>query len=252
VAFALAGSGEAVGPGSTAPQDATSAGGQDAASPAAAGMASAPGRLSASQRASGFAITPVPGSLTIQEPEGRRGSRSDLPAVGASSSPDFEFLKRLMLMEVKRSRRYRYPIAVLLVELDRFSERSASLAPAARTAVLAEALGLLVAGVRDIDVAVPFADSRYVVFLPHTPRSGALVVAERLREKVKALLGLPGASASVGVAVSEPSATKGPPSGAGAQVSFGSLLKDAGEALRRAQAAGGDRVEPAGARPQPG
>ncbi|MBZ4416759.1 diguanylate cyclase [Myxococcus sp. RHSTA-1-4] len=203
-------------------------------------------------RASGFAITPVPGTLATLEPEGRRVTRPELPAAGAASSPDFEFLKRLMLMEVKRSRRYRYPIALLLVELDGFAERAAALAPAARTAALAEALGLLVAGVRDIDVAVPFADSRFVVFLPHTPRSGALVVAERLCERVGALRGLPGTSASVGVAVSEPPGGKGAPSGAQAQVSFGSLLKEAGEALRRAQAAGGNRVEPAGGKPQPG
>jgi diguanylate cyclase (GGDEF)-like protein len=205
-------------------------------------------------RASGFAITPVPGSLTVAtlESEGRRITRPELPAVGASSSPDFEFLKRLMLMEVKRSRRYRYPIALLLVDLDGFAERSFVLAPAARTAVLAEALGALVAGVRDIDVAVPLADSRFVVFLPHTPRSGALVVAERLRERVKGLHGLQGATASVGVAVSEPPSGKGASSGSPAQVSFGSLLKEAGEALRRAQAAGGDRVEPAGGKPQPG
>ncbi|WP_164000146.1 diguanylate cyclase [Pyxidicoccus caerfyrddinensis] len=252
VAFALAGSGEAVGPDA---QSSVSPGGQQgAASQAVTGMASGAPRGTASQRASGFAITPVPGTLTILEPEGRRVTRSDLPAVGAppSSSPDFEFLKRLMLMEVKRSRRYRYPIALLLVELDRYTERIAPLAPAARTGVLAEALGLLVAGVRDIDVAVPFSDSRFVVFLPHTPRSGALVVAERLRERVKSLRGLAGTSASVGVAVSEPPAGKAPSSGGGAQVSFGGLLKEAGEALRRAQAAGGDRVEPAGGKPQPG
>lgn len=196
-------------------------------------------------------VTPSPGTLPAVEPEGRRITRPELPAAGAS--PDFEFLKRLMLMEVKRSRRYRYPIALLLLELDGFVERTAALAPAGRTAVLAEALGLLVSGVRDIDVAVPFADSRFVVFLPHTPRSGALVVAERLRERVGGLRGLSGASASVGVAVSEPPGGKGTPSGSQAQVSFGSLLKEAGEALRRAQAAGGDRVEPAGGgRPQPG
>jgi diguanylate cyclase (GGDEF)-like protein len=211
------------------------------------------GSVSVTQRASGFAITPVPGSLTVLEPgEIRRASRTDLPAVGAGTSPDFEFLKRLMLMEVKRSRRYRYPIALLLVELDLFPARSATLPPAARTAVLAEALGALVGGVRDIDVAVPFADSRFVVFLPHTPRSGALVVAERLRERVGALRGLPGTTASVGMAVSEPPSGKGPASGAAAQVSFGSLLKEAGEALRRAQASGGNRVEPAGGKPQPG
>ncbi|ATB49554.1 diguanylate cyclase [Corallococcus macrosporus] len=182
--------------------------------------------------------------------EGRRISRSDLPSVG--STPDFEFLKRLMLMEVKRSRRYRYPIAVLLVDIDKFEEKAASLAPNARKLALAEALGLLVSGVRDIDVAVPFADSRFVVFLPHTPRSGALIVGQRLRELIKSLKAFEGASASVGVAVSEPPPGRGPVAGALAQVSFGSLLKEAGEALRRAQAAGGDWVEAASGRTQPG
>jgi len=224
--------------------------GAPAASGGAPGMARGASPAFIAARTLGFAITPVPRSLTTLELEGRRITRSETPAVGAS--PDFEFLKRLMLMEVKRSRRYRYSIALLLVELDRFAERSAALTPAARTVVLVEALGLLVTGVRDIDVAVPFADSRFVVFLPHTPRSGALVVGERLRKRAGSLRGLPGASASVGVAVSEPPGGKASASGVGAQVSFGSLMKEAGEALRRAQAAGGDRVEWAGGKPQPG
>ncbi|WP_338864618.1 diguanylate cyclase [Myxococcus stipitatus] len=182
-------------------------------------------------RASTQPQTPVP----VARPE---------PA-SSSTSSDFEFLKRLMLMEVKRSRRYRYPIALLMVELDRFPERSAGLVPAARKGALAEVLGVLVEGVRDIDVAVPFADSRFVVFLPHTPRSGARIVAERLREKLKSVAGLPSGTASVGVAVSEPAAARkdAAPGAPGQAVSFGGLLKDAGDALRRAQAAGGDWVE---------
>ncbi|MCY1046108.1 diguanylate cyclase [Corallococcus sp. bb12-1] len=196
----------------------------------------------AAAAASAVAIPARPGGL----PE-RRASRTDLFAV--SSSPDFDFLKRLLLMEVKRSRRYRYPISLLLVEVDRFTEHTLSLAPQARTALLAEALGLLTAGVRDIDVVVPFADSRFVVFLPHTPRSGARVVAERLLERMHALKALPGATASVGVAVSEPPAggTKALTQGAG--LSFGGLLKEAGDALRRAQAGGGDSVVVAQAGP---
>ncbi|MBZ4394991.1 diguanylate cyclase [Myxococcus sp. AS-1-15] len=180
-------------------------------------------------------VTPAP----VEPP----APRAPQAPVGATSA-DFEFLKRLMFMEVKRSRRYRYPIALLMVELDRFQERASSLAPAARKGALAETLGLLVAGVRDIDVAVPFADSRFVVFLPHTPRSGARVVAERLREKLKGVTSLPAGTASVGVSVSEPPAGKGAGPGAPVQqISFGGMLKDAGDALRRAQAAGGDWVE---------
>jgi diguanylate cyclase (GGDEF)-like protein len=153
-------------------------------------------------------------------------------------SPDFEFLKRLLLMEVKRSRRYRYPISLLLLELDHLSERTAHLSAAQRTAMLAEMLGLLSGGVRDIDVIVPTAEGRFVAFFPHTPKTGALVVAERLRQRVKTLASLPNISVSMGLAVFEPSPVRGQ-----TQVSFGNLMKDASEALRNAQAAGGDRLE---------
>lgn len=165
------------------------------------------------------------------------------------SSPDFEFLKRLLLMEVKRSRRYRYPIALLLVELDRFPERTKGLTVAQRTVALAETLKLLVSGVRDIDVAVPVTEGRFVVFLPHTGHDGGMVVAERLRDKLKAQHPVPDMTVSLGMAVFDPGA--GRPKDQ-TQVSFGNLMKDAGEALRKAQAAGGDRVETHEPRPPPG
>jgi diguanylate cyclase (GGDEF)-like protein len=161
-----------------------------------------------------------------------------------SSGADLEFLKRLLFMEVKRSRRYRYPISYLLLEPDRYAERIASLPAPQRTSALAEVLRRLSEALRDIDVAVPFAEGRFIVFLPYTPFEGAMVVAERLRQRVKEVESVPGLTASMGLAVFEPSAAKGQ-----AQVSFGSLMKEAGDALRRAQAAGGDRVE--GGRPVP-
>ncbi len=164
---------------------------------------------------------------------------------GAGPSPDLEFLKRLLFMEVKRSRRYRYPISFLLLEPDRFSEQLGSLGPVERTSAMAELLRRLTEALRDIDLAVPFAEGRFIIFLPHTPYEGAMVVAERLRQRVKEVEAVEGLTASLGLAVFEPSAAKGQ-----AQVSFGSLMKEAGEALRRAQAEGGDRIEVAPRNPQ--
>jgi diguanylate cyclase (GGDEF)-like protein len=145
-------------------------------------------------------------------------------------------------MEVKRSRRYRYPISFLILEPDRFAERLATLSPMQLTSTMAEVLGKLAEALRDIDLAVPFAEGRFVIFLPHTPYEGAMVVAERLLQRVKEVQSVSGLTASLGLAVFEPAAMKGQ-----AQVSFGSLMKEAGDSLRRAQAAGGDRIE--GGRP---
>lgn len=153
-------------------------------------------------------------------------------------SADFDFLKRLLLMEVKRSRRYRYPIALLLMELDHLNERTAHLGASQRTTLMAEMLGLISGGVRDIDVIVPTTEGKFVAFFPHTPKVGALIVAERLRQRLKTLSRLPNMSVSMGLSVFEPSPVRGQ-----TQVSFGNLMKDASEALRVAQTSGGDRVE---------
>lgn len=185
----------------------------------------------AAARAAPPAAPPAPTSSEEDEQAARK-----LGLEGPGSA-DFDFLKRLLLMEVKRSRRYRYPIALLLLELDQLNERTAQLGGAQRTTLLAETLGLIAGGVRDIDVIVPTTEGKFVAFLPHTPKVGALVVAERLRQRVKSLSRLPNMSVSMGLSVFEPSPVRGQ-----TQVSFGNLMKDASEALRKAQADGGDRV----------
>jgi len=182
------------------------------------------------------AVTQIRSEMQMMQSGGRREQ------TGSGPSPDLEFLKRLLFMEVKRSRRYRYPISFLILEPDKYAERLGSLPPMQRTSVLADVLGKLAEALRDIDLAVPFAEGRFIVFLPHTPYEGAMVVAERLLQRVKEVQSFSGLTASIGLAVFEPAAMKGQ-----AQVSFGTLMKEAGESLRKAQTAGGDRVE--GGRP---
>lgn len=155
----------------------------------------------------------------------------------ANAATEFDFFKKFLLMEVKRSRRYRYPVAFLLVALDHFAEKAAHVSGTERTQILAEALRTVARCVRDIDLAVPFGDERFLVFLPHTPREGAMIVAGRLRDNLASLKSMPDSTASVGVASFEPGGD------VKSQVSFGSLMKDATEALRKAQAQGGNAVE---------
>lgn len=158
------------------------------------------------------------------------------------SASDFEFFKKLLLMEVKRSRRYRYPVSFLLVGMDHFVERSGPLQLQARTQLLADVLRTLTESVRDIDLAMPFTEGRFLIFLPHTPRAGARVVAGRVRERMLKVSAPWEVTASIGVAAYEPRAED-------EKVSFGSLMKEAADALRKAQLAGGNRVE-AGAEAQ--
>ncbi len=169
----------------------------------------------------------------------KKVSAKAVRAAGGVNTSDEAFFKKFMLIEVKRSRRYQYPVALLLVSLDQLSARLASEGggEVQRAAIRAEALALVAELLRDVDLAMPFADDKYLVFLPHTHRTGAMVVAGRLIERLRRLATFPEGSASIGVASYDPKVEPMP------QVSFGGLVRAANERLKLAQQAGGDRVE---------
>lgn len=151
------------------------------------------------------------------------------------AAPDLEFLKKLLFVEVRRSKRYGYPLSLALVAVDRWEPLAAPLSARARTALLAEVLGVVTASLRDVDLALPFSGERFVVVMPHTKAEGALRVARRLCACVRDHDGTTRVTVSAGVATHLGDGT----------VSFGGLVKRAGDALARAVAAGGDRAEPA-------
>jgi diguanylate cyclase (GGDEF)-like protein len=150
----------------------------------------------------------------------------------ASGEHDLTFLKRLLFVEVKRSRRYGIPLSLALVAVDGWEQVADQLGPRARSALLGELTGLVAGAVRDIDIAVPFSDERLVVLMPHTGSAGGLQVARRLCNRVRERASSIPITVSVGVASHEAQGT----------VSFGSLVKRATEALQGARAGGGDRA----------
>jgi diguanylate cyclase (GGDEF)-like protein len=164
--------------------------------------------------------------------------RQSLAAAGEQQS-DAAFFKRYLLIELKRSKRYSYPVSVLLVALDNL-EQVVGTAPSPelqRAAIRAEALGCLSQVLRDIDLFSPYGDDRYLVFLPHTPRPGAVTVAQRLHARFNALAAFAGGTASIGVATWDAKHSSRQ------AVSFGGLVREATVALKAARAAGGNRVD---------
>jgi diguanylate cyclase (GGDEF)-like protein len=184
-------------------------------------------------------LTPsaVAATCTLAEELRTRGERiQELERLRMSPAQrELEFLKRLLFVEVHRSKRYGFPLSLVLLSVDGWSALAPKLGGKARTALLAELLGLVRGTLRDIDVAVPFSEERLLVLMPHTKADGGLRVARRLCAIVRDRKGTPTVTASAGIAGHEGDGT----------VSFGGLVKRAGEALARAVAAGGDRAEPA-------
>lgn len=150
----------------------------------------------------------------------------------ASGDHDLAFLKRLLFVEVKRSKRYGIPLSLALVSVDGWEALAAQVGPRMRAALLSELTGVVSGAVRDIDIAVPFSEERLVVLMPHTPSPGGLQVARRICNRVRERATAIPVTVSVGLSSHEGQGT----------VSFGSLVKRAAEALASARAAGGDRA----------
>jgi two-component system cell cycle response regulator len=151
---------------------------------------------------------------------------------------DYEFFKKLLLMEVKRSRRHRYPISLALVGVDRWREVSAPLDGRDRAALLASVLQVVARAVRDIDLPLLYSQDRFLVFMPHTGLDGAMQVANRLCDRVRSSRAT--LTVSAGVASFEGVGT----------VSFATLARQAAKALAQAQADGGDRAVRSGPTPK--
>lgn len=158
------------------------------------------------------------------------------PSTGAAS--------RSVLLDVagrewSRSRRYGTGAAVLLIEIDRYTRLCEARGADAGEAVLRELARQTAPTLRGADVLSRFGGAQLAVFLVQADATGALDVAERIRERAEQLdvpwhpqrLRL---TASIGVAHLRP-----------AHQSVPALLDDAADALQAAREAGGNCVRAA-------
>lgn len=143
--------------------------------------------------------------------------------------------------EIERAARFHRPLALLVVDLDHFSEVNNVHGHLRGDAVLVELAQRVRAEVRDVDTAARYGGDELVAVLPETDEQGACQVAERIRAAVSACpFAAPGQpsvalSVSIGVAVFP---------GHGADAT--SLLGAADEALFVAKRAGRDAWRLAG------
>jgi two-component system cell cycle response regulator len=151
---------------------------------------------------------------------------------------EYEFFKKLLLVEVKRSRRYHYPVSLALLAVDGWKERAAKLDERERSTLLGEMLALVVGGVRDIDLPLLYDGERLLVFMPHTDALGARTVAQRLVRRARSHPA--GITTSVGVSSFDGEGT----------MSFSTLVRGAADALAKAQGRGGDQAEQGSGKPR--
>jgi diguanylate cyclase (GGDEF)-like protein len=110
--------------------------------------------------------------------------------------------------EIVRADRYGYPLALIIIDLDNFKSYNDRWGHPAGDKRLVEVAKLLETNVRSPDIAARYGGEEFAIILPYTSKSGALILAERLRrgaeslavEKVDSDGAIPGYTISVGIA----------------------------------------------------
>jgi len=87
--------------------------------------------------------------------------------------------------EIKRCKRHGIPLSVIFLDLDGFKRVNDQYGHLAGSSTLTEVGGILALAVRESDILARYGGDEFVVVLPETPPSGALVIAERIRKSIE-------------------------------------------------------------------
>ncbi len=95
------------------------------------------------------------------------------------------YLQRRLLEEFERARRYDLPLSVLLLDIDHFKQINDRHGHPTGDAVLRHFGALCLNTVRASDIVARYGGEELIVIAPHTNAAQALLLAERLRQKVE-------------------------------------------------------------------
>ena len=95
------------------------------------------------------------------------------------------YLNLYLGREIKRCKRHGIPLSVIFLDLDGFKGINDQFGHLAGSGTLTEVGSILALGVRESDILARYGGDEFVVVLPETPASGALVIAERLRRAIE-------------------------------------------------------------------
>lgn len=133
--------------------------------------------------------------------------------------------------EIERSQRFGYPVSVVVIDLDGFKRYNDQFGHQAGDSILRAVAEVLVASSRSSDTVARYGGDEFSIILPGASKPGALIVAQRLRDRFKRDPALGQVGMSIGVAVYPEDA-----------VEPKTLVEAADRAMYEAKEAGGDRI----------
>ncbi len=164
---------------------------------------------------------------------------------GLTGLYNYRHFWELLSHEVELARRYGKPLSMLFLDLDNFKVINDTLGHPQGDAVLKTLAAYLQGAVRHADVVCRYGGEEFVLLMPHTPPPQAMVMAERLRQRISELtIPLPERDLQFTVSIGVAGLKEG--------MSGADLLDEADAALYRAKQAGKNKVcGPEGVSPTP-
>ena len=125
---------------------------------------------------------------TMLQTAAARLSRAEIDAItdALTGLYNHRYLHERLSEELLHARELEQPLSVLFCDLDHFKDYNDSNGHSAGDAVLREVAHMIEQSVRTNDIAGRYGGEEFVVLLLETDRETALVVAERVRERIRA------------------------------------------------------------------
>ncbi|WP_165864176.1 GGDEF domain-containing response regulator [Capsulimonas corticalis] len=104
---------------------------------------------------------------------------------GLTDIPNHRTFQNRLAEEFEQALRYKYPLSLLVIDIDHFKSYNDSFGHPAGDEALRQFAAILRESAREGDVAARYGGEEFVMILSHTEASGALILAERLRRTIE-------------------------------------------------------------------
>lgn len=95
------------------------------------------------------------------------------------------YLDKRMVEEIQRSKRHRFPMSLMMLDIDEFKSYNDAFGHQAGDRALKTVAGVLQDILRGADVAARYGGEEFAILLPQTTSNEAAMIAERLRQRIE-------------------------------------------------------------------
>ena len=95
------------------------------------------------------------------------------------------YLEKRLIEEIERSKRHRFPMSLMMLDVDEFKSYNDMFGHPAGDTALKIVAGILTDILRGADVAARYGGEEFAILLPQTTSTEAAAIAERLRQRIE-------------------------------------------------------------------